>query len=89
MVPLATFNVHSTYINTVFRLRWIVILDDFIVEDQLINRDLVLTSIVLQGTSQESLCEEEFIDPIERRHAMVNPVSEELQSSNKVFHIST
>jgi len=53
-------------------------LDDFEVKNELVDGDAVLSSEVLDGTSEEALREEELVDPVERRDALVDPGLEEL-----------
>lgn len=55
-------------------------MDDFIVKEQLIDRDLILSCIVLECSCEETLSEEELIDPVERWDTIVDPVLEEFES---------
>ena len=59
------------------------------IEVQLIDGDEVLTGIVLETTSQETLSEEELIHLIERRDSSVDPVLEEFKSLLQVLDITT
>jgi len=63
-------------------------LNDLEVENELINRNLILSSIVLHGTSQEPLREEELADPVEGRNALVYPVLEEFQALLQIADIA-
>jgi hypothetical protein len=47
-VPSASLNEHSAHVDAVIRRNWVLILDDFVVEYQLVYGDLVLSGIVLQ-----------------------------------------
>jgi len=56
------------------------------VEFNFINSNDVSTSIVLLGTGEETLSEEEAGDPVTRRCTVVNPVLHEAKAINKVTH---
>jgi hypothetical protein len=62
-IPFAAFEVHTVYVASVLRLFPDVLIGlvimDFVVELDSINGDHVLSRIVLEGTCQEGLREEE------------------------------
>ena len=62
---------------------------DVVLKTELINRDGVFTGVVLLDSSQESLCEEETRDPIRRRCATIEPIAEELESSEEIVDIAS
>lgn len=89
VIPLAPFNEHTAHVNTILWWGWVLILDYFKVESQLINGDQVLTSVVLHGTCQETLSEVELIDPVERWNTVIDPILEEFQSLFEILDIAT
>lgn len=72
-IPLAAFNIEATNVDSVLRRRRIFVLNYLIVKDQLINRNFLLSGVVLETTCQEPLCEEELINPIERWNSVMYP----------------
>lgn len=83
-VPSGTFEEHSIAERTIFGLfSDFMVLDliiDLEIEAELIDSNLSLTRIVLQGGGEESLGEEEPRDPEGGWCTLVKPVLEELSS---------
>ena len=50
IVPFTAFNKHTKNVDTIFRRRRVIFLDNFEVEDQLINCNLVFSGEVLNST---------------------------------------
>ena len=88
-VPLAPLDEHTVHIDTILWWGWVLVLNYFVVKQQLINWNLVLSSIILKGSSQETLGEEELIDPVEGRDSSVNPSLEELQPLPQISYVAT
>lgn len=42
---------------------WILLIDEFELEDKCVNLNLVLAGVVLEESSEETLCEEESAEP--------------------------
>ncbi len=89
VVPFASLNKHSTDINTVIRGRWVFILDHFVVKDKLVNRDLILSGIILETTGEETLSEIELVYPEERWNTLIDPSLEEFQSLLEILDITS
>ena len=47
VVPLTSFDIHATHVDSVLWSRRVLILYNFVVEDKLINRNLILSGVVL------------------------------------------
>ena len=89
MIPLATFDEHSTNVNTVNGRRWVIFLNNLVVEDQLIDWNLILSCVVLHGTGEETLGEEELVDPVELWDTVIDPALEELKSLFQILNIAS
>ena len=89
VVPLAALYVGSCHVDSIGRGLTFLILHDFEIENELVNRDFVLSGIVLHRTSQETLREEELVDPEERRNALIDPLVEELQAHSQIRDVSS
>jgi len=80
-------------VDTFFRLRQRVvvnnIVDDFEVQVHGIDRDLVLTGIVLQRTGEETVGEEELVDPEVLGDLAVSPGLEEVKSFFQVLNVAS
>jgi len=70
--------------DTFFRLGQSLNINDIVDNGEVqvhgVNGDLVFTRIILQGTGQETVSEEEAIDPEEFRNLGFRPCVEESQS---------
>jgi len=88
IAPLAAFKEHASDDDAVVRLGWVRINDHFEVVVKQINGDVVLSSIVLQGASDESLREEEASDPQDVGQAVALPVSEPLEPFEQIFGVA-
>jgi len=55
-------------------------LDNFEIENKFIDSDSVFSGKILNSSSEETLCEEEFIDPIVRWDTFFDPLLEEFKS---------
>lgn len=92
LVPTATLYPHSVDVDTFggtaesFNVDDIV--DDFEVEVHGVNGNLMFTSVVLQGTSQETVSEIELVDPEVLRNLSVSPVLEEFKSFLEVLYVA-
>lgn len=54
-----------------------------------IDRDFVLSGIVLHGSSQETVCEEELVDPVHFGDAVIDPGLEEIQAVFQVLDVTS
>lgn len=89
-VPSASFDPHSDNMDSVYwRLNSFRVIDDFKVNIQSIDGQLLSSSIILESSSKETLCEVELIDLENLRDALFNPVREELKTSKQVFNIAS
>lgn len=92
-VPFGSFEVHSSDIYTILQMfnGWIIIIlvYDFIIIVQKINSNSISSRIILLGTSQETLSEEESSDPENLWKSFINPFCEPLKSTKKIFHVSS
>lgn len=89
IAPLAAFKEHASDDDAVVRLGWVRINNHLEVVIEQINGYVVLSSIVLQGTSDESLREEEASDPQDVGQAVALPVSEPLEPFEQIFGVAT
>jgi len=78
IVPFTAFNKHTKNVDTIFRRRRVIFLDNFEVEDQLINCNLVFSGEVLNSTCQETLNKIKLINPVEGWDTIIDPILEEL-----------
>jgi hypothetical protein len=60
---------------------------DFIIEVHRVDRDSILSGIVLQGTSEETMSEEELVDRVGCRHSFIIPLLEEFKTILQVFDV--
>ena len=60
-----------------------------LVKCKCIDGDLVFTSIILESTSQETMCKEELIDPEDFRNSLVKPSLEELESYLYILDVTS
>lgn len=92
VIPAAAFNEHAEHVDTFFGLGqgFVVndIMDDFEVQVHRINGNLVLTGVVLQGTGQETVSEEELVDPEVLGDRAVGPGLEEVKSFLQVLDVA-
>jgi hypothetical protein len=93
VVPAAAFNPHSVHVNTfkgsLESLDINDVVDDFEVEVHSINGNLVESSVVLKGTSEETMSEEELVDPEVLRNLSFSPVLEEINSLLQVSNVAS
>jgi len=70
---------------------WIIIflVYDFVIIVQKINSNSISSGIILLGTSQETLSEEESSDPENLWKSLIDPICEPLESTKKIFHVSS
>lgn len=70
---------------------WIIIclVYDFVIVVQKINSNSISSSIILLGTSQETLSEEESSDPENLWKSNIEPFLEPLESTKEIFHVSS
>jgi len=90
IVPFASFKEHTQHIHTV--LRWLGIFfieDNLEVHTKLVDRDLLVTSIVLQGTGKETLSKVELVDPEHSRNTFFNPGLEEIETLFKILNVAS
>lgn len=88
-VPLASFHVHTKNKDAVIGFRSILVSNDFVVEVHSVDRDLVLSGVILAGTSQETMSKEELVDHENARDSVVNPVLEEVETGLQILDITT
>ena len=92
-VPFGSFEVHSSDIYTILQMfnGWIIIflVYNFVIVVQKINSNSISSSIILLGTSQETLSEEESSDPENLWKSNIDPLCEPLESTKKIFHVSS
>jgi len=90
IIPLASFEEHTLNVHTMSRRYSIFFIEDNLeVHTKLVNRDLLITSIVLQSTGEETLSEVELVDPHNRRNTFVNPGLEEEQAFLKILDVAS
>jgi len=87
-VPLEALHVHAHDIDSVLGTLSLSVRDDFVVQVHGVNGDLELTGVVLFGTCQESVSEEEHVDPEDARNSVVQPVIEERKSCIQVLDVA-
>ena len=87
-VPLAAFHVHALDIDTVLRSSGTLISDNLVVQVHSVDGNLELSGIVLTSSGQETVCEEELVDPEDSRDAIVKPVAEELNTALHILDVA-
>jgi len=93
-IPLGSFDVHSNDMDSIFGggdtlaiIRHIM--DNLEVITKGINSDGVLSGIVLHSTGQETMGEEELVDPEAFGNTASDPFVEELKSFFKILDVTT
>ena len=89
VIPLATLKVHAVDVAAIFGLLLNVLVGAIVLniegEGELINGDIVLSRVVLEGSCEEGLREEESRHPEDSRRAMLDPISQEEDTIVKIL----
>jgi len=92
-VPLATFEVHTVAVDTLWwggqLLNVHHVVNNFEVHSHSIDRNLHLSGVVLEGTSEEAVSEVELVNPEVLGDLSVNPVLEELNALLQILGKAT
>lgn len=92
LVPTAALHPHAVHMDTFFRSAESFdvndVVDNFEVEVHGVNGDLVLSGVVLKGTSQETVSEVELVHPEVLGNLSVSPVLEEINSLSEVLNVA-
>jgi len=83
-IPLATLQVHSYDVNTVFWRSnacsvFRYVMHHIEIERECVDSNGVLSGVVLHGSGQETMGEEEFVDPVDSWNAFLDPLVKELK----------
>lgn len=87
MIPLCSIQIQTINITTNIRSLVLILEQDLEIEVKLVNRDLMLPSMGLQHSCEETLGEEEARQPEDRWLVIGDPLIEEIHSSHQVFNI--
>lgn len=89
VVPLASLKIHAIDVATILRLLLDVLVGAIVLdvegEVESIDGDLVLSRVVLEGTSEEGLGEEETRDPEHSGGSMLDPICQEEDTVIKIL----
>lgn len=90
MIPLESFHVHTIDQYTMlWNLDSLWVLDNLKIDSHSINWNLLCSSVVLLGTSQETMHEEELVDPEDLWDFGIKPRLHEGQSILEILDVAT
>jgi hypothetical protein len=64
-------------------------MDNKLVKGKCVDGDFVFTRVILKGTCEETMGEEELVNPVNLRNALFKPSLEEFESDLDVLNITS
>jgi len=94
LAPSGAFHEHTNAVETIFGSGdsfsiFVCIVHNHLIKCQCVNGDRVFTRVILECASQETVGEEEFVDPVDVGDSVINPILEECKSDLDILDVTS